>query len=163
MFQNTRLLAVSALLPMVLSSAQSPTCQQGCKASIFNLNPPVIPAACQGMVSIEVSITNGKCVDFNDPICGCVIGCEETKTCEATIIRSWSGLSPNENLEICFHVGSAPEWCQTPPITTGPTGSGTWQPNRKMPMHCTGETWEWSIESACGLRADVNGACSECN
>lgn len=110
-----------------------------------------------GTVVISVTMEPGKCklVTTYDPP---QTTCRQTKACQATISRSWSGLPPNTEMEFCINFHDL-DYCLEPPPSTTDDGEGS-STIGPIPIAC-GDGATWSIGSG-SLVAIAQGNCSEC-
>jgi len=158
------ILPLMALLTVALLASFAPNqkaCEYGCvgtsSGSATSPAQPLCPGA-SVTISVLVQSTNcNKVVGYPQP----VLGCSSYGGCTATIIRSWSGLTPQTAMNFCVQVNTGLPWlCLYPPTMVGPTGSGS--ESMQYAIECSHSTWTWNISAMCGLMATVSGSCSFC-
>jgi hypothetical protein len=116
---------------------------------------------CSGLVTISVTVTEGKCrwfLGYEDWI----LRCGQQKGCTPEITRSWSGMPANSALDLCVTIG--PDvLCLQPPLSAGGSGEGQDSRNSASVACSDLSSPTYSIGSpSCGISASVTAYCSKC-
>lgn len=118
---------------------------------------------CGGLVTVTVTVANGNCKVLMGEEPGDIL-CRSSRSCMPTVLRTWSGLTPNTELDFCVQLHGE-ELCLQPKPTSG-AGSGS-DTRASASMTCTDDpaaTRSFSIKSpSCGLFASAEGRCSACD
>lgn len=115
---------------------------------------------CAGeQVTISLTVESSPCeVQVVEPL---GIECWGTYPCTVTVVRTWSGLPPNSDVEMCHSMGASGSQfqvkrCISPTPSSGSGGSG--QDTKEVPLPC-GSSGTFSITSACGTTASASTTC----
>lgn len=161
---------LAALASLFLLSAPTPRFAQvngpgtGCSGCVGSGSASSSSGGtCGGMVSITVTMTPGKCRwvigELED------LSCRQAKGCVPEISRSWSGLTPNSELDFCIQL-EQDELCLAPKPSAGIAGSGS-DTRSSAAIACSDDPANartFSIRSdSCGLSASATTACSGCS
>jgi hypothetical protein len=165
----TRILTVLALaalgLPAPATSARRAaaaalaTSCDGCMGS--GGSSAASGGSCGGFVSIEITVSPGRCKWFFSPD-PWTVACSQKSGCTPTVQRTWSGLDAGAGLDFCVTVGSE-TMCVDPKPQVGGSGSGSdSRPSAELPC-VDGFPRLYSVSApGCDLTTSASASCSAC-
>ncbi|NOT29208.1 MAG: hypothetical protein HOP15_02035 [Planctomycetes bacterium] len=116
--------------------------------------------SCGGFVSIDVTVTPGKCRWLFNPD-SWSLKCNQSTGCSVTVERSWGGLGSGTTLDFCITLDGE-TLCIAPKPVVDASGGGS-STIASPPMTCGEQPRVYSIGNpACGLSTSATSTCAQC-